>query len=265
MVDSAMFYLIGTLYPLVARATYAALCVPAVPGRGRLVRRRRRREGGGAAGRRGGDRRAARRLPRLLPGRQAVHRRRLAVDRRHPPRRDARVPARDRLRLPGLGRGVHGRDGGGARRRLLRAGRRRARLHRVREVAGRLRLRESRRPRTAASLPARPLGCAVPRSANSISEPTTRSLTVLETTGFRRGPAAAITRAPDVHRDPADVVADQLDPRRCAGRPGSRCPAPRATPRCERRRSHRTGRPRRKTARKAVACVVDLTAEGSAL
>jgi len=32
MVDSAMFYLIGTLYPLVARATYAALSFPHYPG-----------------------------------------------------------------------------------------------------------------------------------------------------------------------------------------------------------------------------------------
>ncbi len=32
MVDSAMFYLIGTLYPLVARATYPALAFPQYPG-----------------------------------------------------------------------------------------------------------------------------------------------------------------------------------------------------------------------------------------
>src|SRR4051812_22473510 len=32
MVDSAMFYLIGTLYPLVARATYGALAFPQYPG-----------------------------------------------------------------------------------------------------------------------------------------------------------------------------------------------------------------------------------------
>src|SRR4029077_9406944 len=32
MVDSAMFYLIGTLYPLVARATYPALSFPQYPG-----------------------------------------------------------------------------------------------------------------------------------------------------------------------------------------------------------------------------------------
>src|SRR3954469_17165072 len=32
MIDSAMFYLIGTLYPLVARATYGALAFPQYPG-----------------------------------------------------------------------------------------------------------------------------------------------------------------------------------------------------------------------------------------
>ena len=32
MVDSAMFYLIGTLYPLVARATYPVLGFPQYPG-----------------------------------------------------------------------------------------------------------------------------------------------------------------------------------------------------------------------------------------
>ena len=58
-----------------------------------------------------------------------------AVDRRHPARGDARVPAGDRLRLPGLGEEYMARDGGGARRRVLGAGRRRARLHRLRALA----------------------------------------------------------------------------------------------------------------------------------
>ena len=43
MVDSAMFYLIGTLYPLVARATYPALGFPQYPGEVGDLRRRRRR------------------------------------------------------------------------------------------------------------------------------------------------------------------------------------------------------------------------------
>ena len=103
MVDSAMFYLIGTLYPLVARATYAALSFPQYPGEvgtsdaddaPRRTRSRRARRGRGAA----------RRLSRVLPRRQARSSAATTpVDRRHPARRDARVPARDRLRLPGLG------------------------------------------------------------------------------------------------------------------------------------------------------------------
>ena len=75
MVDSAMFYLIGTLYPLVARATYPTLGFPQYPGEVRPPRpatsSRRRR-----SGRRGGARGAARRLPRVLPRRPRLHRRR---------------------------------------------------------------------------------------------------------------------------------------------------------------------------------------------
>ena len=77
MVDSAMFYLIGTFYPLVTRATYPALGFPQYPGEVGDVRRRRRHEGEGAAGRRGRARRAARAstAPSSSDG-QAVHRRR---------------------------------------------------------------------------------------------------------------------------------------------------------------------------------------------
>ena len=64
MVDNAMFYLIGTFYPLLTRATYPALGFRQYPGEVGDVRRRRRDEGEGAAGRRGRARRAARRLPR---------------------------------------------------------------------------------------------------------------------------------------------------------------------------------------------------------
>ena len=85
MVDSAMFYLIGTFYPLLARATYPTLRF---------------------------------------------------VDRGHPLGGNARVPARDRLQLPGLGQRVPRADGGGARRRVLGARGRCPRLHRVREVGG---------------------------------------------------------------------------------------------------------------------------------
>ena len=60
MVDNAMFYLIGTFYPLLTRADVSGARLPPVPGRGRDVERRRRHEGEGAAGRRGRARRAAR-------------------------------------------------------------------------------------------------------------------------------------------------------------------------------------------------------------
>ena len=75
MVDSAMFYLIGTLYPLVARATYPRSASRSTP-EGRHLGRGRRDEGEGPEGRRGRPRRAARGLPRVLPGGQDVHRRR---------------------------------------------------------------------------------------------------------------------------------------------------------------------------------------------
>ena len=108
MVDSAMFYLIGTLYPLLARATYPTLGFPQYPGEVGTSDADDEIEGAGAAGRE-----AALAEPLdvyrafFLDGKR-VHRRRRAVDRRHPPGGDARVPARDRLRLPGLGDGVHG-------------------------------------------------------------------------------------------------------------------------------------------------------------
>ena len=101
MTDSAMFYVIGTLYPLIARATYPTLNFPSTPARS-APRRRRCDEGEGAEGRGRRDRPAARGVPLLLPRREEVHRRRAALDRRHPPRRVARVPAGDRLPVPRL-------------------------------------------------------------------------------------------------------------------------------------------------------------------
>ena len=85
--------------------------LPAVPGRGRLVRRRRRREGRRPAGRGRRARDAARGVPLVLPRRPALHRRRPPLDRRHPPRGVAGVPRGDRLRAARLDAGVHGRDG----------------------------------------------------------------------------------------------------------------------------------------------------------
>ncbi len=48
IVDSAMFYLIGTLYPLITRATYPALGLPAVSRRGWLLRCRSGAQGKGS-------------------------------------------------------------------------------------------------------------------------------------------------------------------------------------------------------------------------
>ena len=110
MVDSAMFYVIGTLYPLITRAAYPTLGFPQYPGEvGSSDADDAAKQAAIASPPSG--RRAARRLPRLLPRRHAVHRRRLALDRRHAARRVARVPERRRLRLPGLGARLHGGDG----------------------------------------------------------------------------------------------------------------------------------------------------------
>ena len=69
MVDNAMFYLIGTFYPLLTRATYPTLGFGQYAGRGRDVRGGRRDEGEGGEGRRGRARRAARGVPLVLPRR----------------------------------------------------------------------------------------------------------------------------------------------------------------------------------------------------
>ena len=108
--------------------------VDAVPGRGRLVGGERRAQGAGRRGCDGRYRRAARGLQHVLPRRQAVHRRLQAVDRGHPPGRVARVPARDRLPVPAVGRAVRGERRGNARRGVLGTGCRRPRLHRVRPL-----------------------------------------------------------------------------------------------------------------------------------
>ena len=136
MVDNAMFYLIGTFYPLLTRATYPALGFGQYPGE---VATSDADDEMKAKAQQDAEAALAEPLEVyrtfFLDGKPFIggdH----PVDRRHPPGRDARVPARDRLRLPGVGRGVHGPDGGDARRGLLGAGRGRARLHRLREVAG---------------------------------------------------------------------------------------------------------------------------------
>ena len=78
MVDNAMFYLIGTVYPLVARATYPDARLPPVRGRGRHLGGLRRAQGAGPARRDRRARRAARGLQHVLPRGQALHRRRAA-------------------------------------------------------------------------------------------------------------------------------------------------------------------------------------------
>ena len=111
MVDSAMFYLIGTFYPLVARATYPTLGFPQYAGEVATSEADDAMKAKAAK-----DAEAALAVPLevyrefFLDGNTFIGGD-AADDRRHPARRDARVPARDRLRLPGLGRGVH--EGGG--------------------------------------------------------------------------------------------------------------------------------------------------------
>ena len=76
MVDNAMFYLIGTFYPLLTRATYPTLGFGQYAGEVGNVRGGRRDEGEGGEGRRGSARRAARGVPLVLPRGEAVRRRR---------------------------------------------------------------------------------------------------------------------------------------------------------------------------------------------
>ena len=138
MVDSAMFYLIGTLYPLVARATYPTLGFPQYPGE---VGCSDADDELKAQAQRDATARSATPLEAyhsfFLDGKRFIGGD-SPVDRRHPPGGDARVPARDRLRAPELGDRLPGGGRVGARRRLLRAGRRRARLCRVGQGAGRV-------------------------------------------------------------------------------------------------------------------------------
>ena len=138
MVDNAMFYLIGTFYPLLTRATYPALSFGQYPGE---VATSDADDAMKAKAQQDAEAALAEPLDVFraffLDG-TSVHRRGQPFDRRHPPGRDARVPQRDRLRVPGLGRGVHDANGVLPRRGVLGAGRRRARLHRLREVAGRV-------------------------------------------------------------------------------------------------------------------------------
>ena len=135
MVDSAMFYIVGTLYPYIARATYGALGFPQYPGEVGASDAAAAEEGEGAEGGGGSGRRDARRAPQVLPRGQDVHRRRSSVDRRHPPRGEPRIPQGDRLSLSRMGEELHGRGRQGFGRRLCGAGEGRRRLHRLCEGA----------------------------------------------------------------------------------------------------------------------------------
>ena len=135
MIDSANCYLLATFYPLLARATYPSLGFPQYAGEVGTSDADDEMKAQGRQGRGGRPGRPARGLQQVLPRGPAVHRRRLGLDRGHPPLRLARVPEGDRLRLSGLDVRVHGPGRERPRRCLLGAGRRRARLHRVRAVA----------------------------------------------------------------------------------------------------------------------------------
>ena len=76
MVDSAMFYIVGTLYPYIVRATYRALGFPQYPGEVGASDADASGEGEGAEGGGRGGRRDARRAPQVLSRRQDLHRRR---------------------------------------------------------------------------------------------------------------------------------------------------------------------------------------------
>ena len=98
MVNNAMFYLIGTFYPLLTRATYPTLGFPQYAGE---VGTSEADDDMKAKAQQDAEAALADPLEafqRVLPRRPAVRRRRLAVDRGHPLGGDARVPARDRLR-----------------------------------------------------------------------------------------------------------------------------------------------------------------------
>ena len=75
MVDSAMFYVIGTLYPLIGRATYPVLGFPQYPGEVGASDADEALKARAQQGCRGGAGRAARRVPRVLPRREDLHRR----------------------------------------------------------------------------------------------------------------------------------------------------------------------------------------------
>jgi glutathione S-transferase len=143
MVDSAMFYIVGTLYPYIVRSTYGALGFPQYAGEvgasdADAAEKAKAQKAAVASGRRD-----ARRAPQVLPRGQNLHRRRPSLDRRHPPRGEPRIPQGHRLPFSGLGEDLYGRHRQGARRRLRRASEGRRGVHRLCEGARRGRGRPS--------------------------------------------------------------------------------------------------------------------------
>jgi glutathione S-transferase len=124
MVDNAMFYLIGTVYPLLARATYPALSFAQYPGE---VATSEASEEMKEKARSDAEEALAEPLEVynkfFLAGQPFIG-------------RHARVPACHRLRLPAVDRGLSGPPGGDARRGIQGARGRRARLCRVSEGGG---------------------------------------------------------------------------------------------------------------------------------
>ena len=100
MVDSAMFYIIGSLYPLLTRATYGSLGFPQYPGEVGSSSRCRRPKASCAAGADGGAREPLEVFRAFFLDGKSSSVAPTPVDRRHPARRLARVPPRDRLPFP---------------------------------------------------------------------------------------------------------------------------------------------------------------------
>ena len=136
MVDSAMFYLVGTIYPLVARATYPTLGFPQYAGEVATSDADDAMKAKAVA-----DATDALAAPLeaynewFLDGKGELRRRcGLPHDRRHPPRGHARVPAGDRLRAAEVGLRPQAGSRGLPGRRLLGARRRGARVRRLGQV-----------------------------------------------------------------------------------------------------------------------------------
>ena len=136
MVDSAMFYHHRHALPLSRARHLSRAGLPAISGRGRRKRRRRRSAKAAAQ-------KAA--VDALAEPLDVFHKFYMSgkpfIGGVEPSIADIRLASTLEFLavidypLPGLGEDLHGRDGEDARRRLFRAGRRRARLHRLREIA----------------------------------------------------------------------------------------------------------------------------------